>query len=200
MLAGAFILTEYLIPLLMELTHRPATLAFTPSRFLTDVNYFLPMMAAVAIAFIQSRLRIAAPWMLLMILCGALLNWRQWQDMLHPKDSYSPPGFVQACRWIERHTSPDTVVLNRDNWTTYLAWRRTTFTPLPVSEPIPDQGPIRRHLAAITSGEVPPDSPEMKIVKIMPVDAPETQPVIWRDSGFKVVQIWPRARRVVTPG
>jgi hypothetical protein len=189
-LLGAFFVTEYLIPLLLQSMHRSPVLVLTPSRFLTDLNYFIPILAAVAIACLQRRLGPPAPWMLL-IFCAAVLDWRRWRDMLHPPESYSPPGFVAACRWIEGHTSPDTVVLNRDNWTTYLSWRRTTFTPLPVSEPIPDHGPMRRHLSAIISGQAPPDSPSMKILKILPTTAPTNDPVIWRDADYKVIQMWP---------
>ncbi len=186
-----FLATEYFIPLLMKLLKQPLAIAFTPSRFLTDLNYFLPLLAGGAVAFIQSRLQIKTPWILALMCGAALADFQQWKDLIHPNDSFAPPGFVKACQWIHTHTSPSTVVLNRDNWTTYLTWRRATFTPLPDSEPIADHAALIHHLAAIMSGEIPPDSPDMTIIKILPIDTPSTQTILWSDPTFKVIQIWP---------
>ncbi|MGD0461231.1 MAG: hypothetical protein ABSB74_01965 [Tepidisphaeraceae bacterium] len=191
MLAGMFLVTECFIPLLMKALKGPSAIAFTPSRFLTDLNYFLPLLAAISVALIQARLRIKTPWVLALMCCAALADFRQWKDLIQPHDSFAPPGFVAASRWIHDHTSPSTVVLNRDNWTTYLTWRRTTFAPLPDSEPTPDHAGLMRHLAAIMSGEVPPDSPGMTIVQILPADTRSSQAVLWSDSAYKIVQVWP---------
>lgn len=190
-LAGAFLATEYFVPLLMKAFGQPPAIALAPSRFLTDLNYFLPLLAGTFLSFIQSSLKINRPWLLAAICAAGLADYRQWSRLFCPGDAIMPPGFVQACRWIRDHTPPSTVVLNRDNWTTYLAWRRATFTPLPDSEPVVDRAAVLNHLAEIMSGEIPPDSPDMKIVKIVPVGAPATQAVLWRDSTFKVIQIWP---------
>ncbi|MGD0541210.1 MAG: hypothetical protein ABSB33_06825 [Tepidisphaeraceae bacterium] len=190
-LASLFLVTEHFVPLLMSLLKRPSAIAFAPSRFLTDLNYFLPLMAGISVAFIQARLRMRTPLVLALMCCAALADYRQWKGLIRPDDSYAPAGFVEACRWIHDHTSPSTVVLNRDNWTTYLAWRRATFTPLSGSDPIPDHAAMMRHLAAIMSGQTPPDSPDMTIVKILPIDTPSTQAVLWSDSGYKIIQVWP---------
>jgi hypothetical protein len=194
-LASLFLATEYGIPLVTKaLNHSPA-IAFAPSRFLTDLNYFLPLLAGISIAFLQARLRIKTPWVFALICCAALADYRQWKGLIRPDESSSPPpGFVEACRWIHAHTSPATVVLDRDNWTTYLTWRRSTFTPLSGSDPIPDHSILIHHLAAIVSGEIPPDSPDMTIVKILPTDTPSTQPILWTHTGYKVIQIWPAQR------
>ncbi len=193
-LATLFLATEYFVPLLMTALKRPPAIALTPSRFLTDLNYFLPVLAGSAVAYIQTSLRIRTPWVLAIVCCATLADFRQWKDLIHPTDSFAPPGFVAACRWIHDHTSPSTVVLNRDNWTTYLAWRRATFTPLPDSEPPPDHAAEMSHLSAIMSGRIPPDAPDMTIVKILPIDTPTTRPTLWEHSGYKVIQIWPAQR------
>jgi hypothetical protein len=194
-LASLFLATEYGIPLVTKALNHSAAIAFAPSRFLTDLNYFLPLLAGISIAFLQARLRIKTPWVFALICCAALADYRQWKGLIRPDESSSPPpGFVEACRWINTHTSPTTVVLDRDNWTTYLTWRRSTFTPLSGSDPIPDHSILIHHLAAIVSGETPPDSPDMTIVKILPTDTPSTQPILWTHTGYKVIQIWPAQR------
>jgi hypothetical protein len=194
-LSGVFLATEYGISLITKALHHPAAIAFAPSRFLTDLNYFLPLMTGIVIALAQNRLRIKTPWILALICCGATADYTQWKGLIRPDESYMPPtGFVEACRWIHDHTAPTTVVLNRDNWTTCLTWRRSTFTPLSGSDPIPDHAILIRHLSAIMSGEIPPDSHDMTIVKILPADVPATQPILWTHTGYKVVQIWPTKR------
>jgi hypothetical protein len=193
-LAGLFLLTEYFIPLLMRVLGRPPVIIFAPSRFLTDLNYFLPLLAAISVVYVQDRLRIGAPWVLALMCCAALADFRQWEGLIQPRDSFAPPGFIDACRWIHDHTSPSTVVLNRDNWTTYLAWRRATFAAMPDSEPIPDHAAALRHLEGIMSGEILPDAPDMTIVKILPIGTPSSQRVLWSDSTFKIVQVWPSRR------
>ena len=192
-LAGAFLATEYLIPMLMQAFGKPPAIALAPSRFLTDLNYFLPLLAGSFLTFIQSSLKITRPWLLAAICVAGLADYRQWRRLFVP-DDVVPPGFVQACRWIRDHTPSSTVVLNRDDWTTYLTWRRATFTPLPDSEAVVDHAAVLNRLGEIMSGEIPPDSPDMKIVKIVPIDAPAAQPVLWRDSDFKVIQVWSAPR------
>jgi len=190
-LLGLFLLTEYVIPLISVSLGHSAAIAFAPSRFLTDLNYFLALFAAVLAAFVQSRLRINWGWSLAMVCALSMVTLKQWKELFHPTTPFAPPGFVDACRWIHDHTSASTVVLNRDNWTTYLAWRRATFTPLSGSDPIPNHQATLKHLAEITSGQIPPDSPDMTLVKILPDDAASDSPVVWRGSGYKVVRVWP---------
>jgi hypothetical protein len=194
-LAGAFIATEYAVPLVMKMLGHSAAIAFAPSRFLTDLNYFLAIFAGVFVWWVQRSLLIERGW-LLAVMCGlALVSWNQWQDLARPPESASPPeGFMLACQWIHDHTSPSTVVLNRDNWTTYLTWRRATFTPIPGSDPIPDHGAEWEHLMNIMAGRIPPDGPGMTMVKIVPENKGFEYPEVWRGAGYKVVQVWPGGR------
>jgi hypothetical protein len=191
-LGGAFVLTEYGFPLTMKLLGRPLAIALGPSRFLTDLNYFLAVFAGICLAWIQRRLRLARLWLVGAMCVACLADWPQWRSLARPTDDSSPPaGFVAACRWIHDHTSTATVVLNRDYWTTYLTWRRTTFMPFPeCCAPAPNHAAQWRRLMAIALGEAPPDSPDMTMVKVVPAQTPAQGSVIWEGAGYKVVQVW----------
>jgi hypothetical protein len=189
------VLTEYLVPLAMKAAGHPAAIAFAPSRFLTDLNYFLAIFAGVFVWWLQRRLGFGRNGLLVAMCFASLVDFGQWENLAQPPENSSPPaGFVAACRWIHDHTSPSAVVLNRDNWTTYLTWRRATFTPIPGSDPIPDHGATWAHLMGIISGEVRPDSEDMTIVKILPEASESEFPVIWEGQGYKVVRVWAAGR------
>ena len=59
-----------------------------------------------------------------------------WRDIATMPDV--PEDFVAACGWIKGNTPADAIVANVETWTSYLTWRRTILTPIPISEPIRD--------------------------------------------------------------
>jgi hypothetical protein len=198
-MAVMFVAGEYAVPMIQGMLGKPSFTVFTPSRFLTDMNYFLPMVAAAALLYIRQRFKIHWIAVPAVILLATLLDYGNWQGLA---EEPLPPGYIEACRWIQQNTSPDTIVddainlserrIPITNWTSYLAWRRTDVPPLPVSEPWMKVQLMAKRIPLIMSGEVPPDSPEMKIVRIIGPRAYTGEPILWQSpQGLLVVQEWP---------
>jgi hypothetical protein len=189
---GMFVLCEYLWPIILKLRHLPPSNAFTPSRFLADMNYFLAIFAGLMMARIfQQRLHMKKIWMIVVIALAGLTVYPQWKEQSTPVDV--PEGFIRACQWINANTSASTIVLNQDVWTSYFAWRRAGHTPMPISEPLQDTHPQVYRVPLIESGKIPPDSPDQKIVEIIRAKDYAGQPVLWQDdTGILVIQLWPR--------
>jgi hypothetical protein len=189
-LLGMFILCEYAWPLIRIIRGFPPANAFTPSRFLADMNYFLAAFAGVALASVAQTLNLPRAGLIVLLVVGGFTEIRQWREQSTPVNI--PPGFVRACDWIQHNTSASTIVLNRQNWTTYLAWRRAAQTPLPISEPLDGVTPQWQRVGAIMSGQIPPDTPDQAIVEIISPRDYAGQKVLWQDqSGIMVVELWP---------
>jgi hypothetical protein len=189
-LAVMFIFGEDLFPMALRLLHHQAFTFFTPSRFLGDLNYFLPIFAGMAIGFIRQRLGMPLWITMLLLFAATLADWNQW------KFNYEvvtvPPQFIRACQWIQQNTPPTTIVNNNQRWTSYLCWRRSAGTQFPVSEPAMNYHPISDRIPLIVSGQIPPDSPNMLIVAISDKPADPNFPVLWKDpSGLVVIKQWP---------
>jgi hypothetical protein len=196
-LGAMFLICEYAVPAAQAMLGKPSFTAFTPSRFLTDMNYFLPIVAAAALVYLKGTFKL--PWIgvTMVILLATLLDYTNWQRL---SETPLPPGFIEACHWIRDNTSPDTIVDDaRDqsgrpltNWNSYLTWRRTNIPPLPISEPWALIKPMARQIPLILSGQQKPDSPEMKIVRIIDPRAYTGEPVLWQSQkGLLVIQEWP---------
>ena len=103
-----------------------------------------------------------------------------------------PPQLIDACDWIQRNTPADTIVDNKGAWMTYLCWREPAHIALPVSEPVADYHAAEDRIPLILAGKIPPDSPNMMIVKIGDIGSTGGRPILWRDSsGAAVIQEWP---------
>jgi hypothetical protein len=189
-LAVMFVIGEDVIPMALGAAHRRAFAFFTPSRFLADLNYFLPIFAAGAVSYVQRRFRVRS-WVCLMFLMVAMAaDWPHWKAMATLSDP--PPAFLQACEWIQRNTPSRTVVDNVGPWATYLCWRKTALVSLPVSEPLFDYHPEEERIGLILSGKIPPDSPDMIIVAMRPAHSYNAEPVLWHDQfGDAVILEWP---------
>ncbi|MGD0388293.1 MAG: hypothetical protein ABSC42_04990 [Tepidisphaeraceae bacterium] len=189
-LAVMFVIGEDVVPMVLGAMHRTAFTFFTPSRFLADLNYFLPIFAAGAVSYVQRQYR-ARSWVCLMFLMVAMAaDGPQWMAMVTLSDP--PAWFPQACDWIRRNTPPDTIVYNKDAWATYLCWRKTALVALPVSEPLLDYHPEAERIGRILSGQIAPDSPDMIIVAMRPAHSYNAQPVLWHDEfGDAVILEWP---------
>jgi hypothetical protein len=188
-----YVCGEYVIPMIVGSGETGAFL--TPSRFLSDLNYFLAIFAGCAVWFFQSRLRFATAIALIVLLFGALLDWQNWVDMA--VRLYEPPkGFMAACTWIGENTPDSTVVVDPDNWTstwtTYLCWRQGAVVPMPISEPVADYHRAAAWIPDVLSGQRKPEPADLVIVAIQDSRSYTGGPILWSDgSGYAVVQEWP---------
>jgi len=189
-LAGMFVIGEDVVPIALRAMHHTAFTFFTPSRFLSDLNYFLPIFAACAVGYVQSRFRVRSWICVFFVMIAALADAQRWIAMASLSDP--PPEFLRACDWIQHNTPPGTVVDNVGPWSTYLCWRKTALVALPVSEPLYDYHPEAERIGRIVSGEIPPDSPDLIIVAMRPAHSYNAQPVLWHDEfGDAVILEWP---------
>jgi hypothetical protein len=189
-LLGMFVIGEDIIPMTLRALHRTAFTFFTPSRFLTDLNYFLPIFAAGALLFLQRRIRIPLWAVMCFVLAAPLADYSGWMDMFSLYNL--PPQLIDACDWIQRNTPPNTMVDNKGAWMTYLCWREPAHIALPVSEPTADYHEAGDRIPLIVAGKLPPDSPDIMIVRIGDVGSTGGKPILWRDeSGAAVLREWP---------
>jgi hypothetical protein len=189
-LLGMFVLCEYVWPVVQINRGLPPTNAFTPSRFLADMNYFLAAFAGIALASVVQTLNLPRASLIVLLMIGGLTEITQWREQFTPVNV--PRGFVHAADWIQHNTPSSTIVLNLQNWTSYLTWRRSAQTPLPISEPLDGVVPQWRRVPLIISGDIPPDSPDQTIVEIISARDYAGQRILWQDgSGIMVVQLWP---------
>jgi hypothetical protein len=185
-----FCIGEDIVPLLLSALHRTPMTFFTPSRFLTDLNYFLPIFAAIAIVHFSRHWHIAGWGVAMILLLVPLADIAQWKSMFN---LYDPPqSLLDACDWIRASTPRVTLVDNRSAWTTYLCWREPAHIALPVSEPTADYHPAEDRIPQIIAGKIPPDTPNQIIVKIGDVIEAAGRPILWTNSsGAAVFREWP---------
>jgi hypothetical protein len=132
--------------------HQPYTL-FTPTRFLTDLTYFLPFFAALPLVWAwqwsaaqlpgfrltaatarmlsRSAMRVAVT-VIVLSTALTLLNVRGTEA-----NGQLAPGEAEAFAWIQAHTAANTLVVNLDPqavWAPYFTRREVAYTPVPVSE------------------------------------------------------------------
>lgn len=157
-----------------------------PSRFLTDLVYFLSIFAGYALYRAATACRLSLRTMTIVGLLLALANIPMWRDFFRPAPQ---PKVWDAYAWIAKHTPADTIVLNTDEWAPYVTWRRTPATPLPASEPRVSDNPARRAAAAIASGRTA-EAPS--VVKVIPNNERTRGCIVWTSpSGWSVVQLSP---------
>jgi hypothetical protein len=195
-LQALFVLCEYVIPAVAQ--QKSYSTVFTASRFLADAVYFLSAAAGVAAARLRKTLRLSIPVMtMLLLLLGATLL-PTWKDLVSSPDV--PDDFANACGWIKSNTPTNTIVWNDqfmvlgnvESWTSYLAWRQTPVTPIPISEPIKDRFARAIHLTEVFEGKSPGDS-NLYVVQIVPPGNYDGAAVLWTgSSGFEVIRIWPK--------
>lgn len=135
--------------------HQPYTL-FTPTRFLTDLTYFLPFFAALPLvttwqwttshlpmlslppATVRLLSRVAVRIVITCIVLGTTYFLLDIPSI--PGSGHLGPGEAAAYSWIRTNTPVSTLVLNLDTnvtdqtWTPYFTQREVSTTPVPVSE------------------------------------------------------------------
>jgi hypothetical protein len=155
-LIGAFVAGYYLYGYISYtwLTHGQATYSlFTPSRFLTDLTYFLALYAAIPLVALWRWLGVAgarfemgdpgAPQVLggcaqvalLLALLGVACS--SVTQQFDPGAGRLAAGVAQEFAWVRAHTPANTVALNVDataHWAPYFTRRESAITPIPTSE------------------------------------------------------------------
>lgn len=140
--------------------------AFTPTRFLTDLTYFLAVFAGFPLAVLWRWASVSgagamhwlrAPWtrsalrvaIALALLITAGLNIL---SQFVPDQGHLEPGESAAFAWIEHSTPTSTVVMNLDptnRWAPYFTRREVTQTPIPTSEFTSGYVAEKRYLAGV---------------------------------------------------
>jgi len=191
---GLFVVFEYLYRWLARALFGHDYVAFTPSRFLTDLTCFLAVYAGLALLRLRELLARRRAVIVVGAIFVSLTLLPRWRELEKPT---VPEGFREAGEWIRMNTSPDTIVMNSEAWASYLTWRRTMVTPLPISEPLDHVVPRELAVRELMSGTRAAPSPEMKIVGIAyPGKWDPSTRILWHhSSGFSVVEIWPVAPR-----
>jgi hypothetical protein len=155
-LSGAFVAGYYVYGYISYawLTHGRATYSlFTPSRFLTDLTYFLAIYAAIPLVALwrwlgEAGARFAmgdpgAPQVMGACARGALLlallavACSLVTQQFEPGAGQLAVGEAQEFAWVRAHTPADTVALNMDataHWAPYFTGRESAITPIPTSE------------------------------------------------------------------
>jgi hypothetical protein len=192
-LAGLFLCFEYVVPFVSARWWGDAYVAFTPSRFLTDLVYCLAIFAGYALYRLRVLLRLAPGVAMTAVLLLGLTQYSVWQHL------YSIPTVPQpkweAYQWIQAHTAPDTIVLDDGRWSVYGTWRRTAQTSIPVSEPQTRDTPKHRLIEALQSGRRPLAAGAAQVVAIRAeASAQDVGHILWRhSSGVVIVEVWPGA-------
>jgi hypothetical protein len=173
-----------------ELLHKTAFTFFTPSRFLTDLNYFLPIFAAGTLVFLQRQVGVRVFAVMLFIFAVPLADYSRWGQMFSLYQL--PPQVLEAGNWIQNNTPANTLVDNTGAWMTYLCWREPAHIALPVSEPTAEYHEASERIPQIIAGKRPPDEPGQIIVKIGDVSDNGGKPILWQDdSGAVVLREYP---------
>jgi hypothetical protein len=168
--------------------------ALEPSRFITDLVYFLSVFAGYATYRLAARYRLEPGTAFVIGLLLALTNIPLWRDNFAPDRD---PDRWRTYAWIQQHTPADTVVLTNDQWAPYATWRPTLLTPLTASGPRPRENAARRAAAALSAGRPPMVG---AVVAVIPPGGKWNRgAVIWKSpSGWSVVQQWPDTKFTAT--
>lgn len=195
----AYIAGEYIWPAILARRGQPPSTAFTPSRFISDMTYFLAVLPGLLLVQAQRIFQLPRAIIALILILCAGLEYNRWKDMTEPDyvtDAYITGGdlraFVTACQWIEHNTSPDSIVLNKESWVAYFTWRPFAGNILPVSEPRALVQPHTEAIDAIIDGRLAPDSPREQIIVIADWRHFDFANDLWRDAtGLHIVKFWP---------
>jgi hypothetical protein len=155
-LLGAYVAGYYLYGYISYawLTHGQTTYSlFTPSRFLTDLTYFLAIYAAIPLVALWRWLGVAgarfemgdpgAPQVMGFCAQGALLltllavACSLVPQQFDPGAGRLAAGEAPEFAWVRAHTPADAVALNVDataHWAPYFTGRESAITPIPTSE------------------------------------------------------------------
>lgn len=186
-----FVIFEYGYRLVTWARTGTGYVAFTPSRFLTDLVYMLAVYAGLAIVWAKDRFKLSQATAVGACLALSLTTIPAWKA--RDGGGGDPVPLFRAFQWIEKNTPPETLVLNNHPWAVYGTWRRCATTPIPVSEPSREGTPKSLLFRAIEDGNVPIEAQGSMVVQARALrDRGVPWPVVWSDSaGVVVVRRWP---------
>jgi hypothetical protein len=191
-LTTLFVFFEYVYRIASIALYGSDRTAFTPSRFATDLVYFLAVFAGYGVYFIRRRLPLGSPvgvsLAAVVLLLLSYSNFDEWTELFAPS---MPSDRFLALEWISKHLPANTIVLTDDPYAAYITWRRTLNTPMPVSEP----APWARRLSSAEiadirlSGKASEETLNWKIVAVgSPASAAGSDVVLWKTpSGLESV-------------
>jgi hypothetical protein len=192
-----FVIFAYVVYAITLSTYGTAYAVFTPSRFQTDLVYFLSVFAGYV--FFAARQRVPIPdWAGVSLASLALLylafeNRERWNSLYEPNMPYE--RYV-ALNWISKNTPAKTIVLSRDPAAAYVAWRRTLNTPIPISEPRRRGGLSSRDIVrSRVLGDASAEARAWQLVRVAPLSIiGHDDEVLWADFEREAVILKMRAR------
>jgi hypothetical protein len=164
--------------------------AFTPSRFITDLFYFFSLFAGYSLYRLQQYRGWSTRNTIAIALLFAFVNFPQWAALFTPDPDR---GRFGAYDWIANHTPPNSIVWTVDPWASYAAWRRTLLTPMPVSEPHVPQRITKRVSLELSAGSSPEELRGIQLLAVFGPSDRENGRVLWSNpDGWKVTEVYSR--------
>ena len=161
--------------------------ALEPTRFITDLVYFISLYAGFAIYRLAFRLSLPQRRVVGLALLLALSNVALWRNLYA---GGVDNDLWHAYAWIQQHAPADAVVLTNDSWAAYATWRPTLNTPYNPASPRRGENSARRAAEALAAGHAPEVSEVLTLVA--PRGKWDRGLVVWHSpSGWLVVERWP---------
>jgi hypothetical protein len=169
------------------------SVAFTPSRFFTDLVYFLSIFAGYSLYRLQKYRRWRTRTTIAIALLLALFNLPLWEVALTPDPNR---GRFAAYDWIANHAPANSIVMTADPWACYATWRRTLVTPMPVSEPAVPPRVSQRGEVELVVGLSPKELRGIELLSVFGPDTPNKGKVLWSNQdGWGVAEAYPNRSR-----
>jgi hypothetical protein len=160
--------------------------AFTPSRFLSNLTYFFSIFAGYALFRAQKYWGLSGRVTIAVAVLLAFTNIPQWNDLLVTDGNR---GRFAAYNWIANHTPANSIVFTTEPWACYATWRRTLFTPMPISEPRVPPRISERAKVAMLYGRQPAELRGIELLEVLGPGERDDGKVLWSNSdGWAVAQ------------
>jgi hypothetical protein len=163
--------------------------AFTPSRFITDLVYFLSLFAGYSLYRLQKDRGWSERVTIAIALSLGLANYSLWQQVFIPD---SDRGRFAAYDWIANHTPADSIVFTGDQWACYATWRRTLNTPMPVSEPGVPPRISKVENWQLSKGGSPMEFRGIQLLAVLGPSERKKGRLLWSTpDGWRVAELYP---------
>jgi hypothetical protein len=183
-----FILGSYVYRSIALSLYGQEYVAFTPSRFLTDMVYGLSLMGAIGFDSLRGSWRLTFPISVALLVLLGCTNFPTWKSQ---NQSALSENYWEAYQWIKKNTSEKTIIATMDKWAVYASWRPSLLTPMHIAA-IP-YGKNRKQdiVNEIISGERTEISKGWELLAVnecSKINVPHT--LLWRhESGLCVVRL-----------
>ncbi|MEW9805688.1 hypothetical protein ABUE31_06820 [Mesorhizobium sp. ZMM04-5] len=196
-IASLFVIFAYAVRAITLSLYGTAYAVFTPSRFQTDLVYFLAVFAGYIVFAARRSVPIPVSAGVsvasLALLYLAFENRERWNVLYEPNMPYER---YMALDWISKNTPPNTIVLSNDPAAAYVSWRRTLNTPIPISEPRPKRGLTSKDIVRLrTSKDASAEARTWQLVAVAPLStAGPGDEVLWANFEREAVILKKRAQ------